>query len=102
MPKEYTLTNELAPIIELLLHWRKLERQCWKFLLAEKEREISAQDVGMFLKLRDVIIGLNGATPKDREELFKILDQYMRTSLMGNFPMRMRGLHYLATRDVAV
>lgn len=97
--KAYALNEEIEQIISLLLNWRKLERRCWKFMLAEKERESQNLDVVMFLKLRSLILTSNDLT---RESLFKILDQYVRTALMGNFGMRMKGLYYLSYWDTEV
>ncbi|KAL4485768.1 hypothetical protein ABPG72_012308 [Tetrahymena utriculariae] len=100
--KAYSLNNEINPIVELLLYWRKLERRCWKFMLSEKDKEIELLDVVMFLKLRNLVVSSNGNNAENRESLFKIVDQFIRTAVMGNFGLRMKGLYYLSYCDVEV
>ncbi|EGR30434.1 type a von willebrand factor domain protein [Ichthyophthirius multifiliis] len=90
--KQYTLSVQTQPIIDLLLYWRGLERKCWKQMLQEKEKEVENLDVVVFMKLRNLLIS---AQQKDQENVFNLLDQYVRTSVMGTFSLRMKALYYL-------
>lgn len=56
VPRMFGLKEESEKLTELLLKWRSKEKQGWKVLLEDKEREVQEKDVIMFLKLRQIIL----------------------------------------------
>eukprot|EP01105_Mastigella_eilhardi_P023687 TRINITY_DN6020_c0_g1_i2.p1 TRINITY_DN6020_c0_g1~~TRINITY_DN6020_c0_g1_i2.p1 ORF type:complete len:5426 (+),score=1513.70 TRINITY_DN6020_c0_g1_i2:922-16278(+) len=91
--KAVSLEDFLLPISQLVARWRKLELLCWKGILAEKKRSISAKSYNWWFHLYSVI---RAPPPKTVEECDSTLaqfvnsvDTFVRSSSLGEFEVRL-------------
>ncbi|KAG5638685.1 hypothetical protein H0H81_011065 [Sphagnurus paluster] len=106
--RENTLKANQSSLIELIVEWRRLELSCWQVLL-ESQLKTFAEGVNeWWFRLYDAIIrGPMDACERDAdtlrgleeylETLIPLLDDFVRTSPLGEFDARMRLLHSFET-----
>lgn len=88
--KAHSLDNELKLISSLIVEWRKLELNCWKESL-----ELEAQNIEFncsFKWFSHVFTVCNEyfKTPEKSNELFMLFKQFMETSPIGEYEIRLR------------
>ncbi|CAK5270478.1 unnamed protein product [Mycena citricolor] len=96
--RENTLKAHQAEFTGLIVEWRRLELGCWRVLLDVQAKEFGAGGVReWWFRLFEAV----GQSDGDVETLVPLLDEFIRTSPVGQFEARMELLRTFAVFTAA-
>ena len=103
--KDNTLKLQQAALISLIVTWRRLELQCWRQLLVAEARRFEDGTAEWWFRLYElVILGTISAVQGGEIDLSQhlartvpLLDDFLSTSPMGQYRVRLDLLHSFAT-----
>ena len=95
VPKIYEIKEENEKLLEILLKWRRMERNGWKIMLLKKEFEGNRADIEIFWLLQNTLADINKSKIFNENELFTTLDNFFTQSKVGGFIQRLRMLSLL-------
>jgi len=92
--RENTLKDHQIAITNLIVEWRRLELSCWSGLLESQSRIFTDEVAEYWFRLYELLIrgpltAAEDGLPKYLQQLPSLLDDFIRTSSLGQFKPRL-------------